>query len=155
MEDVFTKYKQELSSITDKLSLKEAIRSSRTGSRKFRDNFVLLKMAWTESLSYFNIIQAVIIYTALVPNSIENINAVLSALQIPFQFPVGASSVLSIIVLMGIMLFGLVSYRFFGLARRANEVSALYSPGQLLLFKKIDDIERKIEELKNERHGSN
>jgi hypothetical protein len=144
----YKKYKDELSVVTDGLSLGEAIKSDRNGTKKFRDNFVLLKMAWTESLSYFAIVQSVIIFTALVPNSVENVNTVLRALGFSYQFPIGASSIFALLLIIAIFLFGLISYRFFGLARRANEVSALYSPGNLLLYKKICEIEKRLEEEK-------
>jgi len=147
-KETYKRYKDDLSKVTDGLSLGEAIRSDRKGSRKFRDNFVLLKMAWTESLSYFAIVQSVIIFTALVPDSIGNINTVFNSLHIPYQFPVGSSSVVALLLIIFIFLFGIISFRFFGLARRSNEVGALYSPGNILLYKKICEIENKIEEMK-------
>jgi hypothetical protein len=144
----FKIYKEELSKVTDSLSLKEAIKSDREGTRKIRDNLVLIKMAWNESLSYFAIIQSVIIFTALVPNSIENINTVLRTIHIGYQFPIGSSSVAAILLILIIMLFGIISYRFFGLARRANEVSALYSPSSFLLYNKLLELEKEIKEMK-------
>jgi len=144
----FKIYKDDLSKVTDHLSLKEALKSDRGGARGFRDYFVLLKMTWNESLSYFAIIQSVIIFTALVPNSVENINTAMRAVHIPYQFPVGSSSVVAIIIILAILLFGIISYRFFGLARRANEVSALYSPGNFLIYNKLLELEKEIKELK-------
>jgi len=146
-KEVFTEYKERLGDVTDSLNLKEAITSDRKGAKKFRDYFVFLRMAWTESLSYFAIIQAMIIYTALVPNSIQNINDVLNFVGLP-SLPVGFTSAITILVICAIFLFGIVAYRFFGLARSANEISCRYSPGQLLLFKELQDIKEQIEELK-------
>ncbi len=143
----FKIYKEDLAEITDRLSLREAIKSDRVGTKRFRDYFVLLKMTWSESLSYFAIIQSVIIFTALVPNSLENINTALRIINIPYQFPIGSASVVAVILILLILLFGIISYRFFGLARRASEVSALYAPGNFLLYDKLLEIEERIKEL--------
>lgn len=147
-KDRFKVYKEDLSKATDCLTLKEALKSNRTGAKGLRDYFVLLKMTWTESLSYFAIVQSLIIFTALVPNSIENINTALRAVHIPYQFPIGSSSVAAVIILLIILLFGIISYRFFGLARRANEVGALYSPGNFLIYNKLLEIEKQLNEMK-------
>ena len=148
--NLFSQYKNELIKVTDDLSLKEAIRSDRKGSRKIRDTLVLTKLAWTESLSYFAIIQSVIIFTALVPNSIENINALFSTIGIGIQLPVASASIIAILLIFFIFVFGIISFRFFGLIRRANEVGALYSPGNLLLYKEIQEIKQQMEEFKKE-----
>jgi hypothetical protein len=143
--EAFKKYKQDLATVTDGLSLGEAIKSDRTGTKGIRDNFVLLKMALQESLSYFSIVQFVIIFT-FVPDAIEKLNSFLKAIYLPYQFPVDSLSIVAFLFLCFIFIFGIISYRFFGLARRANEVSALYSPGNLLLYKKLCDIENRLKE---------
>lgn len=154
-KEIFEEYKHSLANVTDNMSLKQALHSDRKGARKFRDYFVFLRTAWNESLSYFAVLQTAIIYTALVPNSIQNINDALSILHIPFQFPIGSTSLVSIIIVCLILLFGVISYRFFGLARRTYEISALYNPSQLLIFKEIQEIKKEIKELRNERYKGN
>jgi len=149
-KEIFTEYKARLADVTDSLNLKEAISSGRHGARKFRDYFVFLRMAWTESLSYFAVIQAMIIYVALVPNAIQNINDVLSFVGLP-KLPLIFASVMTFCVICIIFLFGIVAYRFFGLARSANEISCRYSPGQLLVFKELLEIKEEIRQLKEEK----
>lgn len=153
-DHLFKDYKEDLTKVTDRLSLAEAMRSSRTGTKKFRDHFVFLKMAWTESLSYFAIVQSVVIFTALVPNSVENVNEFLRMFHIPYAFPIVLSSVASFLLIFLIFVFGIISFRFFGLARRANEVSSLYSPGYFMMWKQIKEMKESLEEIKNklEKH---
>ena len=128
--------------------LKAALKSDRKGIKKCRDYFVFVKMAWTESMSYFGIVQTILLFTALTPQAVENINGVLTILHIPYQFPVASSSVVVIIFISFIILFGLVAYRFFGLARRAYEITSLYSPTNFLLYNEIQELKKEIEELK-------
>jgi hypothetical protein len=144
---VFKEFKEDISRITDNLSLKDAITSDRKGSHKIRDNIVFYKQAWTESLTYFAIIQTVIIFTALVPNSIENINSVLTIFHIPIQFPVDASSIFSVLLLFIILIFGVISYRFFGLVRRSGEIGTLFSPGLILLYEQNKEIMKRLDKL--------
>ena len=150
-EELFEKYKCQLSKMTDSLNLKQAIRSNRKGSKKLRDYLVFFKVALQESLSYFAVVQTVLLFMALTPQAIENINGILLFLQIPITLDITFSSILTIIAISIIFLFGIVSYRFFGLTRSANEISSRYSPGQFLLFKELQEIKSELEKLKEEK----
>lgn len=145
-KDLFKRYKNDVSSITDRLNLNEAMRSDRTGARNLRDNFVFLKMTMTESLSYFSILLSLITFTALTPESIRNINGFLVLIGIPYQFPVNLSTVAMAISLVFFVAFGIISYRY-GLARRTNEVSTIYNPGNFLLYNKLCDIEDRLNKM--------
>ena len=150
VKPLFQEYKETLAHISDSLNMKEAMRSDRKGLEKARDDAVMLKMALTESLSYFAIVLSFITFTALTPQAIENINDFLVILHVPFQLPVTLSSIVTVIILAFILAFGFFSYRS-GLARRMNEIAGLYSPTNLLLYVKLEDIEKKIDELQEKR----
>lgn len=143
--NLYTEYKRELVEITNNLNLKEGMQSDRKGSRKLRDHIVFIKMALTESLSYFAIVLSFVTFTALTPQAIENINGLLSFVGVGFQFPVDFSSVGAVVVIAGIIAFGLISYRYFGIARRSYEVIALYNPINILLYEKLKHIEEQLE----------
>ena len=141
---LYTEYKQELMEITNNLNLKEGMQSSRHGSRKLRDHIVFIKMALTESLSYFAIVLSFVTFTALTPQAIENINGLLNFVGVGFQFPVDFSSIGAVVVIAGIIAFGLISYRYFGIARRSYVVIALYNPINILLYEKLKHIEDQL-----------
>ena len=150
-KEMFSEYKKRLNDVTDSLDLKHAISSDRKGTRKFRDYFVFMKMALTESLSYFAVIQAVLLVVALTPQAIGNMNGVFVFLHLPFTLDVTFSSVITAIAIFLIFTFGVIAYRFFGLARSANEIACRYNPGQLLIFKELQEIKDEIEKFKNEK----
>jgi|GEM_PF-4244356 len=143
-DEYFYEFKRKLTDVTDNLSPKLSLKSDRKGGKKFRDYFVFMKMAWTESLSYFAILQSIIIFTALVPNSIENINNFFNWINIDYQLPVAYSSLITILLIFFIFMFGIITYRVFGLARRSYEISALYSPVYLLMYKELQDIKKEL-----------
>ena len=144
--NLYAKYKQELAEVTNSLPLKEAMYSERKGSRKLRDHIVFLKMAFLESLSYFTIVLSLITFTALTPQAIKNINGFFTEANIPFQFPLFFSTIAVVMILIFIVIFGIVTYLYFGFARRSYEVIALYNPINVLLCEKLDRIEKLLKE---------
>ena len=142
--NLYSEYKQELMEITNNLNLKEGMQSNRHGSRKLRDHVVFIKMALTESLSYFAIVLSFVTFTALTPQAIENINGLFLFLGLGYQFPVDLSSIGAVFIIITIIAFGLISYRYFGIARRSYEVIALYNPINILLYEKLKNIEEKL-----------
>jgi CBS domain containing-hemolysin-like protein len=148
-KSLYSEYKEELAEITNNLPLKEAMQSERKGSRKLRDHIVFLKMALLESLSYFTIILSLITFTALTPQAIKNINGFFTYMGIPYQLPVDFSTIAVVIIIAFIFIFGIITYLYFGFARRSYEVIALYNPINILLYEKLKNIEEKLEEKKS------
>ena len=147
----FDDFDREIEVATNEINLKKAVSTERKGRARLRDRLVFTKVAWTEALSFVAIIQSVVIFTALIPNSVETINKFLVWLHIPFQFPVELSSVGAVLFIVFVFIFGLLAMRHIGTARTSQEISAKMNPGILLLYEKITELEKKIDEMKNDK----
>jgi len=156
-KDYFEDFNREIEIATNEIQLKKAVSTERKGKAKLRDRLVFAKTSWTEALSFVAIIQSVVIFTALIPNSVETVNGFLEWFGIPFQFPLELSSVGAIVFIIFVFLFGLVAMRHIGTARTAQEISAKMNPGILLLYDRIRELEKKIDdkEKNNESKGIN
>ena len=153
----FEEYIKELNEYSDAINLKIAITSQRKGKKKFIDNFVFAKAAWSEALTYFAIIQSMVIFLGLMDDVIRNINSVLTDLWSFFnlgtawQLPVNTSSYFAFTFIIFIFCFGFIGYRHLGLPKRNHEIGASISPIYFMLWKKNRELEQKIEVMQSEK----
>jgi len=147
----FDRYSEEVEKATDEIDLKKAISTSRKGKAKFIDNFVLGKYSWQEALTYMAIIQSIVIFMALIPDSVQTINNFLTWLHIPIQFPVEIASVTAVTFIVFVFIFGIIAVRVFGTTRRTAEIGTKLGPNSYLLWKKITSIEEKLEKLEEKK----
>ena len=153
----FEDYIHELNQYSDDINLKIAITSQRKGKKKFIDNFVFAKAAWSEALTYFAIIQSMVIFLGLMDDVIININAVLSDMWslldcgITWQLPVNTASYFAFMFIIFIFCFGFIGYRHLGLPKRNHEIGASISPIYFMLWKKNKELEKKIELIQSEK----
>lgn len=140
----FEKYSKEIGQATNEISLKEALQTERTGAPKLRDKLMVIKFSWVEALSFLTIIQSLVIFIALVPDSIVTVNSFLAYVNIPYQFPVEISSALTFGFIIFIIIFGFLIVRYVGTYRSLSEYSTKMTPGYFLLWKKIEELEKKV-----------
>ena len=150
----FEDFNKEIEIATNEIILKKAISTERKGKARVRDRLVFAKVSWTEALSFVAIIQSIVIFTALIPNSVETVNGFLAWFGIPFQFPLELSSVGAVIFIIFLFVFGLVAMRHIGTARTSQEISAKLNPGILLIYDRIRELEKKIDEMNEENEIS-
>ena len=150
MED-YDKFLKEIHSATNRIKLNKAFKTTRRGMSSLRDRLVFTKMLWTEAMTYLAIVQTIVIFTALIPQSVDSINGALSYLHIPIQFPKEVTSVLAVIFIISVFVFGFFAMRIAGTNKRQQEIATLIHPAFFLLWKKIEDIEK---EIKSERRDS-
>ena len=153
MEMDYDKYSKDIENATNSINLKEAISTQRKGGAGFRDKFVFGRISWTEALSYISIIQSVVIFTALIPDSVTTVNEFLEWIGIPIQFPLEISSVAAVFFIITVFIFGLVAIRYLGTSRRGSEVTGKLNPSYFLLWQKLEHIEKRLD--KFERNDEN
>jgi len=157
----YKKFLKELEKAADSVDLKNAIGTSRKGKARLRDHIVTGKMSWTEALSYVAIIQSIIIFIALIPNSIDTINGFLRWIGFSFQLPRETSSVVAVLFVVGVFIFGLIAVRYVGTIKRTWEIGSKMHPGHIVFFEILEDIRlqmdslsKKLDELKRENEKS-
>jgi len=147
-DDSFQTYSQRIERAVDDIPSSDVIGTKRKGFASLRDKLVFGKAAWTEALGYFAIVQAIIIFTALVPNAIQNVNEIVKPIGI--QFPIVTSSVVAFLFIAFLFCFGFFSYRYLGTAKRSAEIGAKLSACDFVEWKDLQVIKNGIEDLKNE-----
>ena len=136
----FNKFSKDIDEAANSINMKKAVGTERRGKAKIRDKFIFGKISWTEALSYISIIQSIIIFTALIPNSVQTVNSFLDWFGIPFNFPLELSSVGAIVFIFVVFIFGLIAVRHIGTTKRAQEISAKLNPAILLLWEQNQKI---------------
>jgi len=142
----YEKFSDEVENAANYIQLKKSIASERKGAAKARDKLVTGKLAWQEALSFVTIIQSAIIFTALIPNSVDTVNGFMAYLGIPFKFPVTMASVGAMVFVLVVFLFGLIALRHWGTMKRTQEIATKMNPATYLLWEKLEKLEKKIEE---------
>lgn len=146
-------YSDRLEEASDAIQLKQAVSTKRKGKAGLRDKFVFGRTSWTEALSYVSIVQSVVIFTALVPEAVVTVNEFFTWTKIPIQLPVQISSVGAILFILFVFVFGLVAIRYLGMSRRGAELSSKVNPSLFLLWQKLDNIEKRLEDYDNDNEN--
>jgi len=144
----FDKYAKEVEEIANQINLKKSISTERKGAASARDKIVFGKLAWQEALAFIAILQSLIIFTALIPDSVGTINGFLLWLGISYQFPLELASVAALIFVIVVFVFGLVAVRHLGTMKRTNEITTKMNPATYLLWTKLEALEKKIDDKK-------
>ena len=147
----FDEFAKDIEEHANKIHLKKAIATERKGKAKLRDRLVFGKISWAESLSYISIIQSIIIFTALIPDSVGTVNGFLDWLGIPFQFPVEMASIGAVIFIIIVFIFGLIAVRHIGTVKRATEISSKMNPSMFMLWDQQKEILSKLEVLEGKK----
>jgi len=157
----FNKFAKEVEGANDRIVLKDATKTKRTGKAKLRDKLVFSKVSWGEALTYVGIVQTAIIFFGLMDDVIANMNAFLISIGIGFQFPIGMSVLAAFIFIIFIIIFGILAVRHIGTYRSSLELGTKMNPGFYLLWeqndnllKRIGELEQKVEELDEKNNGN-
>lgn len=153
MDESFEKYAKELEAITKEIPMRKAITAKRKGIHKVIDKIVMGRFVWTEAFAFIGIIQTIIIFTALVPQSVYTMNEFLSWAHIPITLPVGFSATFTMLLIVFIFIFGFVTVRYMRTATVGAEYGAKTSPGYFLIWKKLESLEEKVRKLDEDNHN--
>jgi len=149
----YNAFTKDMTEAANNINLKKAVSTERKGKARIRDKFIFGKISWSEALSYISIIQSIIIFTALIPSSVQTVNSFLDWLHIPFHFPLELSSISAVLFIVIVFIFGLVAVRHIGTTRRAQEIQYKLNPAMLLLWNQNQEIiknQKEIIKLKKE-----
>ena len=153
--DEFEEYLKDVEAATNEINLKKSSTTNRTGSSKWRDRLMYGRIAWQEALAFVAIIQTVIIFVALVPQSILSVNGFLNLIGLSYQFPIHIASLIVIIFIIFVFAFGLVAVRYIGTFTSTNEISTKMYPGYYLLWKEMKNLEKKVVDIENKKNIDN
>ena len=140
----FEKFAKEVEIVTEQMSKKESTRTSRKGLSRLKNRILYSKMAWNEALSFVGIIQTLVIFLALVPQAIGSGNDFLTYIGLSYQFPKQIGSLIAILFIVFVFLFGVVAVRYVGTITTSNEIGTKMNPSIYLLWQKMEALEQKI-----------
>jgi len=142
---------RDVENITDGIELKKASSTSRKGMRGSRDRIVSGKFCWTEAFTYITIIQSLVIFSALIPESVRTVNHFMVWLGVPFVFPVEWGSVGVVFFLVGVFVFGFLAVRRVGTYRAFSEISVKMNPGFFALWKQNKLLTWRVSQFENKK----
>ena len=140
----FEKFAKEVEAVTEQMSKKESTATSRTGLSRLKNRVLYFKMTWGEALSFVSIIQSFVIFLALIPQAIGSGNDFLSMIGIGYQFPKQISSVVAVLFIIFVFIFGIIAVRYVGTITTSNEIGTKMSPSTYLLWQKLERMEERI-----------
>jgi len=148
MDKEFDKFAKELEQITKDIPMKQAVTAKRTGIiNRIIDRIVIGRFFWAEAFAFLAIIQTIVIFTALIPQSVVTINEFFVWMHIPIVLPIGFSSTFTVLFIICIFVIGFIIVRYMKTATVGAEYGAKTNPSMFLLWKKLESLEKKLEEL--------
>jgi len=154
------KYKEYTDALEDAcngIELPKSVKTRRKGVSGIRDKLVFYKTAWGVAESWAALPKAFVFWLGLTPLAIANFNEFMKFIGSPIYLPIGYTSLISVVVVCVLMIFGFYSMTKIGLNRRSLELGGKQNPTYFLLYvmskmmiDKIDNLENEIKDLKNE-----
>jgi len=148
-EPEYAEYVKELHEATDDINLKVSMKTERKGKASIRDKIVSGRFVWVEAMAFMSVIQAMLIFTALIPASIVNVNGFMEFIGINYTIPVAVGTIMSVVSILGMFVFGIIAVRL-GTFKRNAEIAHTMSPVSYLLWKQQKELMEMIIELKGE-----
>lgn len=145
-KELYKEYCNEVEKYTDAVKLKDSVKTNRTGWAGARDKLVFYKNAWAMGAQYASLPREFLFWLSLTPMAIANLNEAMKVFFPSFNIPLSWGSTVAIVVVVMVIIFGILSYTRFGLPRRSSELNAKINPWVLLLYGKIKELEKKIDE---------
>lgn len=146
--DDYELFKTKLEQATNEINQRTSSITARKGFAGLRDKFAFYKVAVFFAFGYISLIQTMIIFLGITPQAIININSFLRAVGFSFQFPVDISSLLAILIIIGLFIFGIFAMLFLGLYKREQEIGTIQHPGIYLLVKQNEEIIKLLSDAK-------
>ena len=140
-------FRRLLEESTNEINHKQAAKTNRKGKLLWvRDKLAFFKLAIIFGIGYISIVQSMVIFLGITPQAIENMNGFLLAMGISYQFPVTMSSLVTLGIVAGLVIFGVLAVLVFGLLKRESEISVSQSPGFYLIASQNEEIIRLLKE---------
>ena len=133
MKNRYDDYFNKLHKAGNEIKLNKITKTPRKGiKRKFRDNITFYKAAWQNAESWAGMPKALVYWLALTPLAIESFNSFMGLFGLSFSIPIDWGSVLAVLLIIGIMLFGILAWTKMGLIKRSSEIGAIVSNSAMI-----------------------
>ena len=146
----YDKYAEDLERSSNAIRLKKSIKTNRKGWPKLRDTLVFLKQAWSVAEQWAGLPKALIYWLALTPLAIISYNSFVNMLGIPAEIPLGYGSVIAVLAVAVLMIFGFLAWTRLGLNRRSAELGGKQNPNYFLIYNEFEDVLEEVKSLKDE-----
>ncbi len=147
--DRYDEYYNRLFKASNQIQLDKINKSPRTKKGGIIDKIVFYKSAFQQGMTWASFPNTLMHWIALMPLAIANVNEVFKVLGFPFAIPLDWGSMLGIGLLLGILIFGVLSYTRISLNRRQGEIGGLQSSPMYLNFCQIEEAKDLTKELIN------
>lgn len=146
-KDTYERFVEEVSDYTDRIDPRKSLKRKRSGKAWFRDLFVFIKQMSGYGRQWLVPLLTFVTMMSLTPMAFENFNSFLDLLLGIKPFPVGWSSIVSIIGGFCVILLGTWGYKRGGVEKTSKEVREQQDPVYLMQYDKLTKIEEKLEEM--------
>jgi hypothetical protein len=143
----YDSFSKEIEVATNQINLKISSTTERKGGLKLRDRLVFSRVVWQEALSFVAIIQSIVIFVALVPQSVVTVNSFFAWLGIQYEFPITVASSIVVVFIIVVFIFGILAVRYIGTVKSANEIGSKMNPSNYLMWNQLKELERKVDNL--------
>lgn len=149
LKDDYQEYSREIEQYVRNIDLKVA-----TTQKTKVSKLVFSKAAWQESLTWFAVVQSMVIFLGLMDDVVDNFNAILADisslfnLSTPLSLPVNITSYIAFMFIMFLFCFGFVGYRYLRLPQTTQMIGAKNNGAFFMLWKQNKELQKEIEELK-------
>lgn len=130
----FNLFCKDVEKITDMIDQKRSLTTRRKGKAKARDYMTLFKTTWTGAEGWIALPRAIIFWLALTPSAILSFNGAMSFFNIPFSIPLVYGSLIAMLFVFCVLIFGVFAHSKFGLRKGINELSIKQNPGWFMAW---------------------
>ena len=146
----YHEYTEDLERSSNAIKLKKSIKTNRKGWAKIRDVLVFFKQVWAVAEGWAGLPKALVYWLALTPLAIVSYNAFVNMLGIPAEIPLGYGSVIAMLTVVVLMIFGFLAWTRLGLNRRTMELGGKQNPNYFLFYNELENVLDEIKSLKDE-----
>jgi len=145
----FRSYSDKLEEAANEINLKDSIKTHRKGVGGIRDKIVFYKQAFTIAETWAGIPKALVYWLALTPLAITSFNSFMGFFGMEFlEIPLDYGSLIAVVSVAFLMVFGFLAWTHWGLQRRQNELGNKQNPCYFMLYKEICKLREEIQEMK-------
>ena len=147
IKNLYDKYFDDLHTAGNEIKLKSIVKTPRKGiKRKLRDNISFYKAAWQNAESWAGLPKAFVYWLALTPLAISTFNEFIGFLGISIAIPLDWGSIISVSIVAGLMVFGILAFTKMGLIKRSSEIGSLHNSFNFLIYKQNEEIKELLKE---------
>jgi len=146
-KDDYALFCKDVEKITNMIDQRRSLKTERKGKARLRDTFVLFKTTWTHAEQWIALPRAIVYWLALTPAAILSFNGAMNFLDAPFKISLEYGSLITMIFIGFVLVFGIFAHSTLGLRRGVNELSIKQNPGWVMAWCMWQEI-KEMKELK-------